>query len=466
MKALLKRLREPLQGASPGAAEEQRPVQPVAARTPFLSRRRLAVVIVVGGTCLLAVVYWLFDSAPGDSSASGINRQARFEVVAGPVTKQLQLTGTLAPREEQTVTAPFEGLVLEKHVSLGQRVSAGEVLAHINTRDVEIRLREAEAALIKAQQQLDKLEDWANSQEANRARRTLAQSQRRLDNLSRRVEQSQQLLEIGIIAEGEYQSELQQLEDQRMDVASAEEALASTLKQGDATEQEVAALELENAKIRANRLRETVAEAVIRAPIDGIVVAAKTSDGGAGGSGGDLGFTVGDQVSEGQALFSVANIEDLIVQSSIDEIDINSVELGQTATVTSDSLPGITMSGRLTKIAYQARTDGRRANFPSFDIELALDTVAPDERLRLGVTVHVAMDIYRNDEAIVVPFEAIGHGSGGAVAYGVTDDGELEQRPVQLGMSFVNGVEVLAGLQAGDVLAFTEASRDTRFPMQ
>ena len=465
MKALLKRLRKPLQGASPEAAEEQRPGQPVAARTPSLSRRRLAVVIVVGCVCLLAVVYWLFDSTPGASSTSA-DRQARFEVVARPVTKQLQLTGTLAPREEQTVTAPFEGLVLEKHVSLGQRVSAGEVLARINTRDVEIRLREAEAALIKAQQQLEKLEDWANSQEANRARRTLAQSQRRLDNLSRRVEQSQQLLEIGIIAEGEYQSELQQLEDQRMDVASAEEALASTLKQGDATEQEVAALELENAEIRANRLRETVAEAVIRAPIDGIVVAAKTSDGGAGGSGGDLGFTVGDQVNEGQALFSVANTEDLIVQSSIDEIDINSVELGQTATVTSDSLPGITMSGRLTKIAYQARTDGRRASFPSFDIELALDTVAPDERLRLGVTVHVAMDIYRNDEAIVVPFEAIEHGSGGAVTYVVTDNGELEQRPVQVGVSFVDGVEVLAGLQAGDVLAFTEASRDTRLPMQ
>lgn len=465
MKALLKRLREPLQGASSEAAEEQQPGQPVAAGTPSLSRRRLAVVIVVGSVCLLAVIYWLFDSTPGASSTSA-DRQARFEVAARPVTKQLQLTGTLAPQEEQTVTAPFEGLVLEKHVSLGQRVSAGEVLARINTRDVEIRLREAKAALIKAEQQLEKLKDWANSLEANRARRTLAQSQRRLDNLSRRVEQSQQLLEIGIIAEGEYQSELQQLEDQRMDVASAEEALASTLKQGDATEQEVAALELENAEIRANRLRETVAEAVIRAPIDGIVVAAKTSDGGAGGSGGDLGFTVGDQVSEGQALFSVANTEDLIVQSSIDEIDINSVELGQTATVISDSLPGITMSGRLTKIAYQARTDGRRANFPSFDIELALDTVAPDERLRLGVTVQVAMEIYRNDEAVVVPFEAIEHGSGGAVTYVVTDDGMLEQRPVQLGLSFVNGVEVRAGLQAGDVLAFTEASRDTRFPMQ
>ena len=431
---------------------------------PLPRRAIAAAIIILGSVCLLAVAYRLLDSAPGVSSQAAADRPARFEVVARPITKQLQLTGTLAPREEHTVTAPFEGLVLEKRVSLGQRVSAGEVLASIDTRDVEIRLREAEATLIKAEQRLEKLENWDNSPEANRARRTLAQSRRRLDTMSRNVEQSQKLFDIGIISQDEYEGEVRQLEDQRMDVVSAEEGLASALEQGNATEQEVAMLERDNAEIRAQRLRDKVAEAAIKAPIGGIVVAAKTSD--SGGSGGDLGFTVGDQVSEGQALFSVANTEDLIVQSSIDEIDINSVEPGQTATVTSDSLPEVTMRGRLSKIAYQARTDGRQSSrFPSFDIELALDAQEPDERLRLGVTVHVAMEIYRNDNAIVVPFEAIEYGSGGAYTYVVTDDNALERRPVQVGVSFVDGVEVRAGLEAGDVLAVAEAGPDIPFPL-
>ena len=48
----------------------------------------------------------------------------------------------------------------------------------------------------------------------------------------------------------------------------------------------------------------------------------------------------------------------------------------------------------------------------------------------------------------------------GTYARIVTDEGVLERRPVQLGESFVDGVEVLSGLQQGDVLAVAEAPYD------
>ena len=455
MKALLKRLREPRQKTA-AEGTDAKPSSPSAANASFLPRRHRTMVIVFGAVFLLTVVaYWLGDSTPGGSLTSGGPRQTHFEVVVRPATRELRLTGTLVPSEEHTVTAPFEGIVLEKHVSLGQRVAAGDVLARINTRDVEIRLREAESALIKARRQLEQLENWESSPEVNSAKRTLAQSERRLDNLSRRVEQSERLLDIGIIAEGDYEGELEQLQNQRMDVISAEEALASTLRRGDAAEQEVAAMEVENAAIRAERLRETVAGAVIRAPLDGIVVAAKSAEGSGGG---DLDFNVGDKLTEGQALFSVANTTDLIVQSTVDEIDINSIELGQAATIVSGSLPGVAMTGRLSSIAYQASSGGARpGSFPSFDIELVLDPMAADERLRLGVTVQVAIEVYRKENAMVVPFGALEPGSEGLFARVVGEDGRIEQRPVTVGASFVDGVEVLSGLQAGEVLVVEEA---------
>ena len=459
MMALLRRWRE-LRPASPkAAAGDDASAPPPAANASFLSRRRFAAAMVAGALGVLAVVYWLGDSSSdgpfGGSLTSGVPSQTHFEVVARPVTQALNLTGTLAPGEEHTVTAAFEGIVLDKHVSLGQRVTAGEVLARIDTRDVEIRLREAESALIKARRQLEQLENWEHSPEVNSAKRSLAQSQRRLDNLSRRVEQSARLLDIGIIAEGDYEGELQQLQDQRMDVTSAEEALASTLQRGDATEQEVAALEVENAAIRAERLRETMAGAAVRAPINGIVVAAKTAE---GSSGGELGFNVGDKVTEGKALLSIANTDELIVQSSVDEIDINSIELGQAATIVSGSLPGVAMTARVSRIAYQASTDGARSGrFPGFDVELTLDEGSTDERLRLGVSVRVAIELYRKEEAMVVPFGALERGPEGLFARVVTGGDKWEKRPVRPGMSFVDGVEVLSGLQIGDVLLVDEA---------
>ena len=459
MKALLRRWRE-LRSSSPkAAAGDDASAPPPAANASFLSRRRFAAAMVAGALGVLAVVYWLGDSSSdgpfGGSLTSGGPSQTHFEVVARPVTQALNLTGALAPGEEHTVTAAFEGIVLDKHVSLGQRVTAGEVLARIDTRDVEIRLREAESALIKARRQLEQLQNWEHSPEVNSAKRSLAQSQRRLDNLSRRVEQSARLLDIGIIAEGDYESELQQLQDQRMDVTSAEEALASTLQRGDATEQEVAALEVENAQIRAERLRETMAGAAVRAPINGIVVAAKSAE---GSSGGELGFNVGDKVTEGKALLSIANTDALIVQSSVDEIDINSIELGQAATIVSGSLPGVAMTARVSRIAYQASTDGARSGrYPGFDVELTLDEGSTDERLRLGVSVRVAIELYRKEDAIVVPFGALERGPEGLFARVVTGGDKWVKRSVTPGMSFVDGVEVLSGLQIGDVLLVDEA---------
>lgn len=454
-----------MQGMSRDVAEKHRLQGAVPAEPCFEPAKTQRVVIVLGALLVLSVVYSSrLDIASAVSLGWAQNRHSLSQVqaVARPVTKELLLTGVLAPKEEHTVTAPFEGHVLEKHVSLGQRVSASDVLARISTRDVEIQLREAEAALIKARQQLVNLQDWQSSPEVNNARRDLEQSQRRLETLSRRVEQSKRLLDIGIIPASEYDGELQQLEDQRLDVASAREALASTLQRGDATERQIAALELENAEIKAKRLRETIAEATIASPIDGIIVAAKPP---AGGNSADVSFNIGDKVLEGQPLFSIADTENLIVRSEIDEIDIDSVDLGQAATVVSDSLPGLRMIGHLTKIAYQASKDRPGSGaFPSFDIELTLDAIPPEQRrrLRLGVTVELAMDIYHNANAIVVPFDAIEDGADGPFARVVKDGGALEMRPVVLGKSFVDGVEVISGLQAGDVLAIAEAAQDAK----
>lgn len=118
------------------------------------------------------------------------------------------------------------------------------------------------------------------------------------------------------------------------------------------------------------------------------------------------------------------------------------------------------MTGHLTRIAYQAKTGSLRDNrFPHFDVELALDDVPAEQHVRLGVTVEVAMDIYHNNSAIVVPFAAIQSGAGGPYARVATRGGASERRPVQLGVSFVDGVEVISGLQEGDVVAVAATTK-------
>lgn len=75
----------------------------------------------------------------------------------------------------------------------------------------------------------------------------------------------------------------------------------------------------------------------IRSPISGVLVQSNA--------------TVGQGVQPGQVLAQVVNLDHLQVTAKVFETDIRQVRLGQTATMTVDGLPGITLQGKVVRIA-------------------------------------------------------------------------------------------------------------------
>ncbi len=81
----------------------------------------------------------------------------------------------------------------------GQRVEAGQTLLQMDPGLLEIQLRDALSAQLKARRAVQELQDWNNSQQVARARRTLRSAQMTASNTERKLGESQNLFERGII---------------------------------------------------------------------------------------------------------------------------------------------------------------------------------------------------------------------------------------------------------------------------
>lgn len=138
------------------------------------------------------------------------------------------------------------------------------------------------------------------------------------------------------------------------------------------------------------------------------------------------------------------------VTISVDESDILSLALNQTADVTVSSVSEDTLSGVVTEID---KTDSSGA----YTAVITLDKV---EGMLPGMTAGVDVRIEGVDDAILIPADALHQTSSGYYVY-TTYDEETEayggRVDVVPGLSNSNYVEIKSGLQEGDTVYYTEA---------
>lgn len=299
----------------------------------------------------------------------------------------LSVAGTVEPGRTVAVVAPFAGSVKEKRFEYGQRVEAGQVLLVIDGFDMDMRARDAEAARLKTAQHLDEVRNWATGAEMARAQRQVAAARREAEQAQRRVQDAKPLIAQGIIPRQEYEDLLRQAEAQALNRQAAEEELATTAKRGGRDAVRMAELEHAGALAKVEDLRRQVERAVVRAPASGMVMKAPTAS--SANTPGVAAVEVGAGLSQNQSLFLIAEMDSLAVAAQVDEMDINSLRVGQPVDVTGEAFPDSRLSGRVSWVAQQATAgDGGASTGASFTVRVALPPLsdAQKQRIRVGMS--------------------------------------------------------------------------------
>ncbi|MDC9620103.1 hypothetical protein PSI22_00295 [Xenorhabdus sp. XENO-7] len=129
-------------------------------------------------------------------------------------------------------------------------MNAGQTLFMLDTRKLDIELRQAQVEMIKASSAVDQLHDWENSQEVIRARRNVENANHMVMELKNNLAKTQALFSRGIIPQMEVETLQQQLRRQLTELASVQDDLTSIRQKGSLNNLNVAKMELQNAKSR------------------------------------------------------------------------------------------------------------------------------------------------------------------------------------------------------------------------
>ena len=230
-----------------------------------------------------------------------------------------------------------------------------------------------------------------------------------------------------------------ELEQNRLQLIQAEadvqssEKVKQTLEQQAQLDQGRVALQVEHARATVRDLEDRLDSAHGTAPMDGTLYS--------------LPIRQGDFVKAGDLLAEMADLHQVRIRAFIDEPELGQIAVNQTVEILWDAHPGHVWTGRTEVLPKQVVTRGTR------NVGELLCSVTND-RLDLlpNITVDVRIHISERPAALVVPRGAVYIDGDKRFVFRVEDD-RLHRRAIKVGIANPTKIEVLSGLNEGDVVA-------------
>lgn len=157
----------------------------------------------------------------------------------------------------------------------------------------------------------------------------------------------------------------------------------------------------------------------------------------------------GEAVEANGALVDLASMDELVLRLGVSELDVIHLREGQAVPVRIDALPDLDLTGTIRRILPVAERDSRLVT-----VEVALPPDTAGRHVRAGFLARVRMPIDVRSQRIAVPAMAVGADGDGRYVY-VVQDGRLVRRGIETGVTREQWVEVLSGLEAGEVVLAT-----------
>ncbi len=390
------------------------------------SRRRLWYLSGLGVLLLVALLWWLTPTVQRWASAeqSVSAERLRFaDVIHGNFIRDISVQGRVVAAVSPTLYASQSGVVTFA-VESGDSVTAGQVLASIDSPEIENRLAQEQSRLVSLQVELDRQaittrqQKLANQRAEDEASIALKAAQREMSRAERAFQQ-------GAMIEVDY-------EKAQDDLLTAEllhkHAVLDTDLDNERLEFELQTrqLNVEQQELLVADLSRQVDELNIESPVSGIV--------------GNLTVNQKTNVAQNQAILSVVDLSAFEVEIQVSESYADDLAIGMLAEVriAAETYPA-TLIAVSPEIIDNQVTGRVRFN------ERVPEGLRQNQRL----TTRVLLEEKQN--VLMVQRGQFFDSGNGRVAY-VVEDGVAYRRSILSGATSLNQVEILEGLNAGETI--------------
>ncbi|HSN73969.1 MAG TPA: efflux RND transporter periplasmic adaptor subunit [Anaerolineae bacterium] len=168
---------------------------------------------------------------------------------------------------------------------------------------------------------------------------------------------------------------------------------------------------------------------------------------------------VGDRITAGSEILSIANLDELQVVASVDETTIRQVSAGQPASISFDAFPGQTFTGQVLSVPLQGTLQGGIMVY-----EVPISLVGADELpLLVGMTANVDIQTGQAENALLVPTMALQtiNGLYQVLVPNSDPEGDPISVPVEVGLSNGTYTQIVRGLNPGDQVVVQLSASDS-----
>jgi len=353
-------------------------------------------IIIITVIITLVVVFVIGGIIKSKTKPSEKGLEVRIETVRrGELIEIVSAPGEIEPKTKVEISAKVSARVVELPFEEGDTVSGGDpdanppvpgsVLIKLDSKDLESRLRSAQANYKAQQAQLEVEKSRVASQLA-----TMQGSTASLKQAERDFERQKKLLQSQDISQSTF--------DQtrcRVDELKSQYQMASHNLKAAELNLVVLSHHLEGSLAQIEQAREALSYTTIRSPIDGVVTRINAEVGEV--------VMTGTMNNPGTIIMEVADLAQMLILAQVDEADVSKLKVGQHAVVRVQAYPDKEFEGVVDTIALAHNRSGSGAKF--FKTEILLNITG--EKLFSGLTADVDIETHKHNNVLKVPSQTV-----------------------------------------------------------
>ena len=398
--------------------------------------------LAIGGILLLLVIaffWWRHTQNQTDAAAAADETEKVVSVKVAkverqPLAQEVAALGTIFAREQADVSSNLNAQIKQMRVLKNTFVSKGDVLAVLESRDLQAQRAESAAALQEANLNLQATQKVAIPQADIQQEKDMQDARATVANAKNLYERRKDLFDKGGIA-------LKEVEASQLALTTAEDNLKFFEKNSklrlnavNPNDRAIAESKITQATERIKAIDVQLSYTTIRAPISGVVTNQFQFE--------------GEFAAQGGKLVTIADVSQVIVKAQFADSVVANLKVGDAVEILPTDFQGERMSGKVSLISRSSDAANR-------SVEVWTELGNGAGRLRVGGAAEVKISANFNNDALVVPTAAVtlnaSNGTEGTVMVVDADD-TAHERKITIGLKTNDKTEIVEGLKEDETI--------------
>ena len=392
------------------------------------------VAVIVFSLTVLIIWRWKRSKAETEAEVTPVVSVKVATAEKGEIAAQVVAVGTIWPREKADVGAKVSAQIRKMALLKNKVVRAGEIIAVLESRDLQAQRAEAVAALNQARAEERSLVTGTIPKTNAEDQKALNDARAKVNNARRLYERRRTLYQQGGISQKDLEAAQLDLTTAEDELRLQEQTVALRGRSLNPNDRALAAAKTAEAQQHLATLDAQLSYATIRAPLTGIVT--------------DQYQYEGEFASAGGKLVTIADVSTVIVKAPFSDTAAAQLKSGDAATVVPTDTSAEEMKGQITLLSRSSDPTNRT-------VEVWVTLANGAGKLRANGAAQVTIMANSKDDAIVVPASAVtleaSNADEGTVMI-VDKQNVAHEKKVTVGVRSGDKIEIVEGLEEGDTV--------------